>query len=86
MARYNLVFRKSVARDLKTLPKKDVTNLLRVVQSLAGEPRPLGSRKLCGDEKYRLRWGVYRILYEIHDKILVICVVKIGHRKDVYRK
>ena len=85
MARYELRFRKSVSKDLNPIPKRDVQRLMEDIQSLADNPRPPQSIKLSGAEKYRLRCGVYRVLYEIHDDVLVVCVVKVGHRKDVYR-
>ena len=85
MARYELRFRKSVSKDLDPIPKRDVQRIIEAVQALADDPRPPQSRKLSGAEKYRLRCGVYRVLYEIQDKVLVVCVVKVGHRKDVYR-
>jgi len=58
---------------------------MHAIQALADGPRPPQAIKLSGAEKYRLRCGVYRVLYEIHDDVLVVCVVKVGHRKDVYR-
>jgi len=85
MAKYEIVFRKSVAKDLDPIPKKDVQRIINAIHALADNPRPPQSLKLSGDEKYRLRCGVYRILYLIEDVRLVVCVVKIGHRKDVYR-
>lgn len=56
------------------------------IQALAENPRPLGAEKLSGLERYRVRQGDYRVLYEIHDHVLLIVVVKIGNRRDVYRK
>ena len=85
MARYEVRFRKSVSKDLDPIPKKDVQRIIAAIDALAGDPRPPQSRKLSGSERYRLRCGVYRVLYEIQDDILVVCVVKVGHRKDVYR-
>ncbi len=85
MAKYEIVFRKSVAKDLDPIPKKDVQRIIDLIRALAENPRPVQSMKLSGEEKYRLRCGVYRILYLIEDARLVVCVVKIGHRKDVYR-
>ena len=85
MARYELRFRKSVGKDLAPIPKRDVQRIIEAIKALADDPRPQQSRKLSGAEKYRLRCGVYRVLYEIHDDVLVVCVVKVGHRKDVYR-
>jgi mRNA interferase RelE/StbE len=85
MASYEIRFRKSVAKDLDPIPKRDVQRILSAIKSLANDPRPPQSKKLSGAEKYRLRCGVYRVLYEIQDAILVVCVVKVAHRKDAYR-
>lgn len=85
MARYDLQIKKSVAKDLDPLPKKDVQRIVDAINGLADNPRPPQSLKLSGEEKYRLRCGAYRVLYEIHDDVLIVCVVKAGHRKDVYR-
>lgn len=85
MARYSLVFKTSVAKDLRQLPNNDVAAILHRIESLTEEPRPKGCEKLSGQEKYRIRQGVYRIVYEIADIQLVVTVVKIGHRRDVYR-
>ena len=85
MARYKVRFRKSVGKDLSPIPKHDVQRIIAAIQVLADDPRPSQSRKLSGAEKYRLRCGVYRVLYEIHDDVLVVCVVKVGHRKDMYQ-
>ncbi len=59
--------------------------MLKRIEALRTEPRPTGVEKLSGQEKYRIRQGVYRILYEIRDTKLIVVVVKIGHRRDVYR-
>lgn len=85
MAKYELQIKKSVTKDLAPLPKKDVQKIVEAITGLADNPRPHQSLKLSGEEKYRLRCGSYRILYEIHDNILIVCVVKVGHRKEVYR-
>jgi mRNA interferase RelE/StbE len=85
MARYSLVFKASVARDLRPLPTSDVRRILARIEALADEPRPAGCEKLSGQERYRVRQGVYRIVYEIGDQELVVVVVKVGHRRDVYR-
>ena len=85
MAKYEIVLRKSVRKDLEPIPKRDVRRLLADIADLANDPRPPKSRKLSGAEKYRLRCGVYRLLYEIQDAVLIVCVVKAGHRKEVYR-
>jgi mRNA interferase RelE/StbE len=85
MASYELVFKRSVAKDLRELPKADVKRLVQRIRSLADDPRPPGCEKLSGHERYRVRQGVYRIVYEIDDHVLIVLVVKIGHRRDVYR-
>ncbi len=85
MANYKLVFKETVAKDLRPIPKKDVQRILKKIDLLVYDPRPIGSEKLSGNEKYRLRQGNYRILYRIDDDIVTIAVVKIGHRRDVYR-
>jgi mRNA interferase RelE/StbE len=84
MGRYSLVFKKSVAKDLRPLSKKDVVRLLKCIDALAGEARPAGCEKLSGQARYRLHRGAYRIIYAIHDDSLVVVVAKIGHRRDVY--
>lgn len=85
MASYKLVFKRSVAKDLRPIPNKDVVRILQRMQALQEEPRPVGSEKLSGQERYRIRHGVYRIIYEVKDEFLVVTVVKVGHRKHVYQ-
>lgn len=85
MARYEVRFRKSVGKDLDPIPRRDARRIIAAIAGLAEDPRPPQSRKLSGSEKYRLRCGVYRVLYEIQDAVLVVCVVKVGHRREVYR-
>jgi mRNA interferase RelE/StbE len=85
MASYRLVIKRSVAKDLRTFPNADVSAILKRIQALADDPRPTGCEKLSAQERYRVRQGVYRILYEIQDNDLVVTVVKVGHRRDVYR-
>lgn len=85
MASYEVVFKKSVARDLRELPREDVRRILSRIRSLTDDPRPTGCQKLAGGERYRIRQGVYRIVYAIEDARLVVVIVKVGHRRDVYR-
>ncbi len=85
MASYKIIVKKSVAKDLKSIPKKDVQRILSAIEKLADDPRPPQAKKLSGQERYRIRQGSYRILYTIEDDQLVICVVKVGNRRDVYR-
>lgn len=83
MASYEVQFRKSVKKDLDPIPKRDVQRIVAAISALANNPRPPQARKLAGSEKYRLRCGIYRVLYELWDDVLVVCVVKVAHRKDV---
>jgi mRNA interferase RelE/StbE len=79
------VFRDSVTRDLRNLPEEDVTRILDRIDGLQEDPRRVGSIKLAGQERYRLRQGDYRILYSIQDEDLIIEIVKVVHRREVYR-
>jgi mRNA interferase RelE/StbE len=86
MARYELRFKTSVAKDLRGLPKTDLRRILERIESLCDDPRPPGSEKLSAQERYRVRQGNYRILYEIRDLEVIVEVVKVGHRREVYRE
>jgi mRNA interferase RelE/StbE len=85
MGRYRLLFRKSIAKDLRGVPKKDVARILKRFNALSDEPRSPGSEKLSGQERYRVCQGAYRIIYEIRADVLEVLVVRVGHRRDVYR-
>ena len=85
MAGYKLFFKKSVQKDFDTIQKKDLKKILDRIAALADNPRPPGCEKLTGHERYRLRQGRYRIVYSIQDDELTVWVIKVGHRKDVYR-
>jgi len=85
MARYKLVFKKSVSKDLQSIPNNDVARILQRIEELLENPRPVGSEKLSGQERYRIRQGAYRILYEVAEDLLIVTVVKVGHRKLVYK-
>ena len=85
MAEYKIYFKESVEKDFRIIPKKDLQKILLRIEALAKDPRPPGHEKLTGQERYRVRQGQYRIIYSVHDKEITICVVKVGHRKDVYR-
>jgi len=85
VANYKVEIKRSAAKELEQLPPKDRARVATRIQSLAADPRPPGAEKLSGQERYRVRQGNYRILYEIHDDLVVVIVVKIGHRRDVYR-
>jgi mRNA interferase RelE/StbE len=84
MERYRLVFKRSVAKDLRPIPNRDVARILERLRALSENPRPPGCEKLSGQERYRIRQGIYRIIYEIRDKVLLVVVVKIAHRKEAY--
>ena len=84
MAKYEVVFKRSVYKDLRPIPKADIKRIIERIDSLVEDPRGVGCEKLSGQERYRLRLGVYRIVYEIEDNRLVVTVVKIGHRGTVY--
>jgi len=85
MGEYKIFFRKSVWKDLKSIPDKDLTKILECIKSLGNNPRHPGCKKLSSQERYRLRQGQYRIIYSIQDEELTIWIVKVGHRKEVYR-
>ena len=85
MENYKIEIKKSAAKELSKLPKKELTKIVEKIQSLSDEPRPDGCKKLSGDEKYRIRIGNYRVLYSIEDDILIVYVVKVGHRKEIYK-
>ena len=84
MGAYKIFFKKSVWKDFKFIPDKDLTKILIRIESLGENPRQSGCKKLSGQEKYRLRYGRYRIIYSIQDEDLSIWIVKVGHRRNVY--
>ena len=86
MAQYKVFFKKSVEKDFKSIPKKELLRILIKIESLQDNPRPVGSQKLTGQERYRIRQGRYRIVYSIQDYELTVWVVKVGHRKEIYNK
>lgn len=85
MAEYRIYFRESVEKDFATIPKSDLKKILLRIKGLGGNPRPSGCEKLTGQERYRVRQGHYRIVYSIQDRELTVWIVKVGHRKDIYR-
>jgi mRNA interferase RelE/StbE len=84
MGVYKIFFKKSVWKDFKSIPDKDLTKILACIESLGKNPRQSGCKKLSGQEKYRLRYGRYRIIDSIQDEDLSIWIVKVGHRRNVY--
>ena len=85
MASYSLAFKKSVAKDLRSIPNKEVKRILNRINSLREDPRGEGCVKLSSQERYRVQQGIYRIVYEIQDNELIILVVKVAHRGQVYK-
>ena len=85
MENYRIVIKKSAAKEIERIEKKDKIRIIEKIRSLAVEPHPHGSKKVSGQEKYRIRQGNYRILYQLIDDELIINVVKVGHRRDIYK-
>ena len=86
MASYSVRIKKSARKELEAIATKaERRRIVKRIESLAVNPRPRGSTRLSGLERYRIRQGKYRILYTIEDKELVVYVIKVGHRKAVYR-
>lgn len=85
MANYSVRIKRSAAKELESIPLKDRRRIIHRINLPGTDPRPPGCEKLSGEEKYRLRQGDYRILYEIIDRELVVTVIKIGYRRDIYR-
>ena len=85
MAEYKILFKRSAIKDLDPIPKKDLQRIIGRIQLLKKDPRPSGCEKLSNQERYRIRQGNYRIVYSIQDDQLTVWVVKIVHRRYVYR-
>ncbi len=86
MSRYRVQISARVAKDLTGLPRIDRLRVEAAIEALGDDPRPPGVKKLVGQDAYRVRVGDYRIIYEIVDAVLVVLVVRVGHRKEVYRR
>ena len=86
MATYSIEWKSSAKKELRRLPKKVINNIISAIEKLPHNLHPAGSKKLIGTEHiYRQRIGDYRIVYSIESNRLVIEIVRVGHRKDVYR-
>ncbi|CAN5315618.1 type II toxin-antitoxin system RelE/ParE family toxin [soil metagenome] len=85
MAKYKIAFKLSAQKELNALPKQEIKRIINRIQKLESNPRPNGCEKLSGQELYRIRQGNYRIVYSIYDEEVQISIIKISHRKDVYR-
>jgi len=80
---YKVIFTKSVKKDFRKIPKLEAFKILNEIEELAKNPRSSKTKKLKGDKLYRLRVGNYRVIYDIQDNIMLIFVVKLGHRGDI---
>ncbi len=85
MASYSLFLKPSAVKELEAVPVATRRRIVTRIRGLAGDPRPQGSEKLSGEEKYRVRQGTYRVLYTIDDAKHEVVVVKVAHRRDAYR-
>ena len=87
MARYRILIKTSAAKEIEKIANRsDRRRVVSKIKGLADDPRPRGCEKLSGQERYRVRQGVYRIVYSVEDDELIVHIVKVGHRKDVYRQ
>ena len=82
---YSVVIKTDAQKELRKLPRKDLRRIVARMGALAEDPRPLGVEKLSSLERYRIRQGDWRILYELDDAARRVTIVKIGHRREVYR-
>ena len=86
MARYEIEISRTAEKQLRRLPRDDQERVARAMLALADDPFPRGARKLSGyDDVFRVRAGRYRILYSVSGDVLIIVVLKVGHRRDIYR-
>jgi mRNA interferase RelE/StbE len=85
VASYKVLIKPSAVKEIEEIPKKDRLRVVERVQALSGTPRPPGCEKLSGQDKYRVRQGAYRIVYSISDQERTVLIVKVGHRREVYR-
>ena len=86
MARFEVLIKASAVKELEAIPRKrDRQKITQKIRSLGENPRPPGCQKLSGRDRYRIRQGRYRIVYSIEDECLIVYVVKVADRKDVYR-
>jgi len=85
VASSRLLIKASAAKELEAIPSRDRRRLVARIQKLADEPRPEGSEKLSGHDLHRSRQDVSRVLYTIADRELIVLVIKVGHRREVYR-
>jgi len=86
MASYSVELTRTAEKQLRRFSKRDRNRLVEAIHGLADRPRPHGARKLQGyDDVYRIRVGQYRVVYEVFDDRVIVIVLKVGHRKDIYK-
>lgn len=86
MKRYRVCLTRAAEKELDSLPTKIADRILDVIRQLATDPRPKGSKKLAGSANaHRIRISDYRVIYEVHDKEVLVMVIRVSHRKDAYR-
>jgi mRNA interferase RelE/StbE len=85
VANYKILIKPSAIKELNKIPKKYLPKITDIIQALSIVPRPPGCEKLSAQNAYRIRQGVYRIVYTIEDDNLIIVIIKVGHRRDVYK-
>jgi len=86
VADYKVLIKPSAVKEVEAIPAKDRERVVRKIRALTEDPRPRGSEKLSGDDKYRVRQGRYRVVYSVSDDDRTVLVVKVGHRREVYRQ
>ena len=87
MATYQISYKPSVEKELRSLDRQQLQAVVKRIQALADNPRPYGSIRLQGIERlYRVRQGDYRIIYRIDDDALVVLIIKLGHRREIYER
>ena len=85
MEKYRILIKPSASKELDSIPKTDLKRIVKRIQNLSEIPSPQGCEKLSGKERYRVRQGPYRIVYSVDDKNHEVFIVKVGHRREVYR-
>jgi len=85
VATYSVLIRRSAEKEIEQVPLRDRQRIVARIAALSSDPRPPGCVKLSGREKYRIRQGAYRIVFTIDDAVVTVIVVRVAHRRDVYR-
>lgn len=85
MEKYEISVKKSAVKELEDIPKKELQKILKKIKTLSTDPIQQGSQKLSHREQYRIRQGDYRIIYSVQDDELTVHIIKVGHRKEIYR-